>query len=251
MADPILGLNRDEIVANVLDSIGRTGDTVLQTRMNTDINFAQLAFWKMLDWKFARKNGLTDLVSFSIVTSQTVYTLNTATVGYEIRNTDIDKLYIVDPSFQRTLDKISARDLRIADPGRQALGPPDVYAPIKHNQIEIWPIPDASLNGVVIYIDAKVMPAWISEGDDYSSIPIEFQETFIQYFLYRTLSRERDPRQTEELQIFQNMLKTDIQFDLREVENTLHIKLPEEEMSGGSNYPGYANTLKKFNDGFL
>lgn len=250
MPDPILGLNRDEVVAQVLDSIGRTGDTALQTRLNTDINFAQLAFWKMLDWKFAYKDGLTDLVKFDIATGQSVYTLNTATVGFEIRNTDIDKLHIIDPAYQRTLDKVSSRDIRIADPGRQVLGPPTCYAGIKHNQVEIWPIPDLALNGIAVYVDAKVMPAWIAQSTDYTSIPVEYQETFIQYFLYRTLSRERDPRQTEELQIFKDMLKTDIQYDLREVENTLHIKLPEEEASHGGDYPGMSNILKNFNRDF-
>lgn len=249
MADPILGLNRDEIVASVLDTLGRTGDTVLQTRLNRDINFAQLKFWKLYDWKFAHKNGVTDVVKFTLQTGVTSYILDTATVGYEIRNTDIEKLYIIDPAYSRTIDKVSLRDIRMADPGRQSVGPPTVYAPYKHNGLDIWPIPTAALNGVDVYIDGKVMPAWIANSNDYPSVPIEYQETFIQYFLVRTLSRERDPRQKEEMLIFKDMLATDIECDLRELENNLHIRLGNEAVDN-SNYPGIDNVLKSFNDDF-
>lgn len=249
MADPILGLNRDEIVESILDTVGRPGDTTLQTRLNRDINFAQLAFWKLRDWKFAYKNGLTDNVKFPLQAGVTSYVMNTATVGFEIRNTDVDKIYIIDPAHQRTLDKVSSRDIRAADPGRQSTGDPTVYAPYKHNGIDVWPIPDDSLAGVDVYIDAKVLPSWISLGSDYPSVPIEYQETFMQYFLYRTLSRERDPRQEKELIIFKDMLKTDTEHDLREIENNLHIRLGDEYIDG-SNYPGMANILKSFDNGF-
>jgi hypothetical protein len=249
MPDSVLGFTRDEFIDRVLDTIGRSDDSSLRTRMQTDINFAQLAFWKMNDWKFAHKNGVTDLVKFTLQTGVSTYTLNTATVGYEIRNTEIDRVYIIDPSYARTLDRITLREIRSIDPSRQATGAPSVYSESHHNQIEVWQIPDASVNGIDVYIDAKVMPAWLTNGTDYTNIPVEYQETFYQYFLYRTLSRERDPRQKEELQIFKDMLKTDVEFDGRELENTLHIKLPGEERQSTA-YPGIPNVLKRFDRDF-
>lgn len=248
MPDPILGFTRDEHIDRVLDTLGRTGDATLQTRMQTDINFAQLGFWKMLDWKFAYKNGVNDNVKFALVANTSVYTLNTAAVGYEIRNTDIDRLYIISSNYSRTIDKVSLRDIRAMDPGRESVGAPVVYAQSSHNKIEVWPIPDATVAGTDVYIDAKVMPAWLTNGSDYTTIPVEFQETFNQYLLYRTLSRERDPQQKEELLILKDMLKTDVEYDLKEVESNLRINLEGE--AGSDNYPGLQNTLNKWNDSF-
>lgn len=249
MPDSVLGWTRDEHIDRVLDTLGRTGDATLRARMESDINFAQLAFWKLLDWKFAYKNGVEDSVSFTLATGTSTYVLNTASIGYEMRNTDIDKLYIIDPSYSRTLDKTTLRKIRSNDPGRVSTGAPIVYAGSKHNEVEVWPIPDSSVNGVEVFVDGKVLPTWLSTSNQYTSIPIEYQETFNQYFLYRTLSRERDPQQKEELIIFKDMLKTDIQYDLKEVESNLSIQLGDEP-GNGDQYPGLENTLKAWNNSF-
>ena len=247
MPDSIQGFTRIEMVTKVLDTMGRSTDNTLKARLNDDINFAQLAFWKVMDWKFTYKNGVQDSMKFTLVTGQTIYTLNTATIGYEMRNTDIDRMYVLDPSFARTIHKLPSRDLRRYDPGSQVEGFPEAYAPYKHNAVEVWPVPDANANGKDIYLDGKILPTWLSSDSQYSVIPIEYQETFLQYLLVRTLSRERDPRQGEELAIFKDMLKVDQQYDLKEVENNLRIKWPEEEVGAdGTQYPGVTNAVRNW-----
>lgn len=244
MPNSVLGFTRLELVTKVLDALGRSTDTTLKARLNDDINFAQLTFWKLLDWKFAYKNGLEDSITFPLVLSQTSYTLNTATIGAEMRGTEIDKVYVIDPQYSRTIHKVNLRDIRNYDPGRQVTGFPEIYAVTKHNEIDLWPIPDSNAAGIDVYIDGKTMPTWLDADDDYPSIPIEYQETFYQYFLARTMSRERDPRQAEELAIFKDMLKNDQAYDLREVESNLRFKWPEEELVDNSAYPGVNNLVR-------
>lgn len=229
MSDPILGFTRDEIITKVLGSIGRLNNGTLRIRLQDDINFAQIAFWKMYNWRWGMKNGISDNMFFTLVTGQTTYTLNTATIGYEMRNTDIDKIHIVNPSWARVLNKVTEREIRAIDPQRASLTMPEMYCNSGNNKIDLWPIPNTEQNGVIVYIDGKVMPPYISSGNQYPDIPIEYQETFIQYFLARTLSVERDPQQATELKIADKLIRVDKDYDLQEVEQNLRIKFPEEE----------------------
>ena len=66
-------------------------------------------------------------------------------------------------------------------------------------------------------------------GSDYPDCPIEYQESFIQYFLARTLSVEDLSQQITELKIADALLKVDKDYDLKEIESNLRMKFPEEE----------------------
>lgn len=237
MADPLLGFNRGEIVSKVLDSLGRTGDTTLQDRLRQDINLAQLDYWKMTDWRFGMRNGTEDGMSITLVSGVSNYMLDTAEIGEEMRNTDIDKIFCITPGYARTLVKETLRAIRTWDPQRQRVGMPEFYANDSLNRIEVWPIPDDNVDGLLLYIDGKVMPTYMQNDSDYPDIPIEYQSSFIQFLLCRALSRERDPRHTEELQILQNMMAQDGNYELKEVENHLRIKWPEEEYTDGNLIP--------------
>lgn len=227
------GWNRGEIVAKVLDTLGRTGDITLQVRLGEDINLAQLDFWKRFDWKFGRKNGVQDGLSLTLVVGQGVYTLNTAEIGFEMRVTDIDKIYSVNPQYASVLPKVELREIRMTDPMLQQQSFPDCYATVDKNRIQVWPIPSTSVAGQILYIDGKVMPTFMTQDADYPDIPIEYQDSFIHYLTMLAYKRENDPRWKELLADFEKMLREDKQADLNEVEHNIRFKWPEEEISGG------------------
>lgn len=230
MPSATLGWTRDEIVTKVLDTMARPSDATLQARLQEDINFAQVRFWKMTDWRFAYKNGVADTFRILMATGTSTYTLNTANCGYEARVTDLERAYFITTSFGKPLFKTDLRQIRLWDPARQSSGVPEYYAASAHNSIEIWPIPSSTVNGEYLYFDGKVLPSFISTSGAYPTIPVEYQETFIQYLLVRAYSREGDPRQTTELQVFKDMLAADVRHDSKEVESNLRMKTAEEEL---------------------
>jgi hypothetical protein len=247
MPSNTLGWNRGEIVSKVLDTIGRTGDATLQTRLREDINFAQLNFWKLFDWKFDRTSASAfGTPYFELVDNTIGYILDTTTTnGYEIRATDIDKIYILEPNdadlnkkYSRSLKKVELREIRNADPGATQYGVPEVWAVAYHNAIEIWPYPNtaqgtpAEVIGLKLHIDAKVMPQFMDDDADYPDIPIEYQEAFIEYLTILAYKRENDPRWKDMLVDFENLAKKDKQADLAEVESNLRMKWAEEELGG-------------------
>lgn len=239
--DALLGWTRLEIVNKVLDSLGRSNDGLLKSRLNEDINMAQLAFWKFHDWTFAYKQlNFVDNFRFVLVNAQFEYVLTTLQCNFEARTSDIDKIYLIsnNNTYDRVLTKITSREYRTMDIGSHT-GPPEFWAPVSHNKIQFWPVPDAAVvaQNTMAYMDGKVMPTFLSADGQYSSIPIEYQESFIQYLLVRALSRERDPRQVEEANIFQSMLRRDIEHNLRDTESNLRMKWAEEEF-----LPDYGRT---------
>lgn len=239
--DALLGWTRLEIVNKVLDSLGRSNDGLLKSRLNEDINMAQLAFWKFHDWTFAYKQlNFVDNFRFVLVNAQFEYVLTTLQCNFEARTSDIDKIYLIsnNNTYDRVLTKITSREYRTMDIGSHT-GPPEFWSPVSHNKIQFWPVPDAAVvaQNTMAYMDGKVMPTFLSADGQYSSIPIEYQESFIQYLLVRALSRERDPRQVEEANIFQSMLRRDIEHNLRDTESNLRMKWAEEEF-----LPDYGRT---------
>jgi len=230
MPSNTLGWTRSEIISKVLDTVGRSGDITLQTRLKEDINFALLQFWKHFKWRFGQKSGVDDSCELTLVAGQAIYTLNTTTIGYEMRGRDIAKIYATNVSYARDLKRVSLRDIRIDNPSNDDTGFPEVYAVVDHNRIVVHPIPDATANSKKLYLDGKVMPTFMTLDADYPDIPIEYQETFIQYLLYKTLSRERDPAADKELLIYKDMLKGDVQADLSDAETNQRVKMADEEL---------------------
>lgn len=267
------GWTRDELIMKVLDTLGRTTDTTLKARMQEDINFAQLGFWKLFDWKFARTNGSSQSFTCYVAladgsarysTTQTDVSGNSVS----IRTSDIEKVYLsynaANPSsttyqkFSRVLKRVENRDQILADPGFEDTGIPEYYYPIGNDKIEIWPYPDTSkntpadlvdaTNGTYLWIAGKRMPNFMDDSGDYPDIPIEYQETFYQYLLWRTLSRERDPRQTDELAILNAMVANDKRTDLSEPDNNLRMKWPEEEFNDRASNLRYQDVLWRMDD---
>jgi len=267
------GWNRDELIMKVLDTLGRTTDTTLKARMQEDINFAQLGFWKLFDWKFARtQGGSTTFTCYQALANQTARYSTTQTDSggntVAIRTSDIEKVYlgynVSNPSsttyqkFSRVLKRVENRDQILADPGFEDTGIPEYYYPVGNDKIEIWPPPDTSkntpvdlvdaTNGTYLWIAGKRMPNFMDDSTDYPDIPIEYQETFYHYLLWRTLSRERDPRQTDELAILNAMVANDKRTDLSEPDNNLRMKWPEEELNDRASNLRYQDVLWRMDD---
>lgn len=233
MPSSIAGFTRGEIIAKVLDTLGRSGDITLQTRLQEDINLAQLDFWKRFDWKFGRKNGVADGLAIQLIAGQGVYILDTPEIGHEMRGTDVDKIYSIDPQYASVLTKVELREIRMTDPMLQQQAFPDCYALIDKHRIQVWPIPSTTVNGQILYVDGKVLPTFMEDDTDFPDIPIEYQDSFIQYLTVLAYKRENDPRWKELLMDFEKMIREDKQADLNEVESSLRMKWPEEEITTG------------------
>jgi len=235
MPSAVSGWNRGEIIDKVLDTLGRSGDVTLSTRLKEDINLAQLDYWKRFDWKWGRKNGVQDSLSITLVAGQGVYTLNAAEIGYEMRVADVDKIYSINTQYASVLNKVDLREIRLTDPSLQQQSFPDCYAAIDKNRIQLWPIPSTVVNGQILYVDGKVMPTFMDDDADYPDIPIEFQDAFIHYITILAYKRENDPRWKDMLADFEKSVREDKQADLAEVESNLRMKWPEEELNTGRN----------------
>lgn len=233
MPDPILGFNRDEIISKVLDTAGRTGDAVLQARLQEDLNLHQLRYWKIQNWKWGSVNGIDDDIGFDMVDGQDVYTLDTATINAEMRVVDVDKIYIENKSFARVFSKSTLQELRVYNPSNDDVGTPFLYAESDKNKVKIWPVPSSDEDGIRVFLDGRRMPNFITQGDQYPDVPIESQESFIQYILYKTYVRLEDPRQEEALSEFQLMISEDKDFDLQNAEDNSKFGWPEEHVTLG------------------
>lgn len=229
MPNSILGWTRLEIVNKVLDTLGRAEDSVLKSRLNEDINLEQLDFWKSLDWSFGKFSGVEDNIGITLVAGDGVYTLDTATISVEMRTKDIDSIYCITQQKASKLVKLSLRELRILDPGMTSTGFPTHYAKIDENRIQLWPTPRAEDAGVILYIDGKRMPTFMTSDSDYPDIPIENQKTFIDFITAHALNRERDPSAVTQLQIAEKSIVKDKQSENYDMESSARIKYPEEE----------------------
>lgn len=200
------------------------------------MSFYVFEFWKEYEWRFGNVIGRVDNVGITLVTSQDVYTLDTATIGKEMRVNGIDTIYSVDTTYRRTLELIGLNEMRVKYDDADT-GFPTKYAMVDNNRIKLYPRPSSTENGQILYIDGRVLPTPIADGDSYPDIPIEYQSSFIQYVLARTLKIENNPRANEELSLFYQMKDRDMKVDLTTQKSSLRFKYEEEESNkDGSDY---------------
>lgn len=247
MPSSTLGWTRLEIITSVLDTIGRTGDATLKAKLDNEINLYQLRFWKLYDWKFGHYDGADDGVT--LVPAVSTIGVNSNGAGFNLRTTDIEKVVLGDLTSRltQTLTKMHQRDIIKLDPtivaGTPTFGVPRAWYTVDDDRISLYPLPNATvIANCALYLYGRRMPTFMDADGDYPDIPIEYQETFIQYCVYRALNRERDPRSSEELILFEKMLKEDKQYDLEELESNYRIKYIEEEL-GGDGDPSLDNVL--------
>lgn len=234
MPDSINGYTRLEAVSEVLDILGRTDDSILQTKLNNGINLVILEFWMEHDWSFAHKNGVTDSLSVTLATGTSEYTLNTAEIGFEMRNTDIDKIYCQQAGKEISLTKVDLRDIRHADPGFKDNGQPTKWAPVSNNRIVVHPKPTVNENGFVLFIDGRVLPSYLSADGTYLPVPLEYQNLILQKLLVFAYRRENDPKAERELVIYQSMLSNAKRHDMRHLESNAKFKWPDQEYAPSS-----------------
>lgn len=225
MPTAIVGFTRDEAINQIIDIIGNNSATFL-TYLQTNITSWEYEFYYLHDWSFAHVNGVADSVDLAVVANTSSYTLNTATIGYEMDSLNVEAIYSQTSGNERKLIPTTLRDIRISDPKQASTGKAMFYAPYGRQGITLWPTPNAN---ETLYIDGKIHGTELNSNITIP-IPYKFQELFIQFCLTKALRRERDPRATSELQVFSNQLKYAIAEDLRYLESNLRMKTTNEEI---------------------
>ena len=227
MPDSVNGYTKAEVIATVQDFVGNQSST-FQGTLSEKLTLWQHMFYKLHDWSFAHRDGVGDDLSITLIADTKIYSLNTDEIGNEMRNRDVEKIYSQTSGKERVLHKVDLAKLRKMDPGDTVTGQPTHWAPVRHNQLKVWPTPTSDDLPDTLFVDGKVLGRDLDEDSDHIDIPYDVQETFIQFVIWQILRRERDTRAAEEGQVFADMLRSSKSDDMRYLEENAQIQSAEE-----------------------
>ena len=171
------------------------------------IVMAEHRYFKMHDWSFTRKAGLSLAVSSNV----NEYELKPSTIGYFMSASDVESVLSQDDNVY--LLKIELPQLRRLDAAMNygsADMPPIYWAPSGDNKIFLWP---SKLKTGVLKIDGKITPSLDLSGSP--AIPMRYQEAFIEYVKALALDRENDDRAPVKKAEALALIRQDIQDDMR------------------------------------
>lgn len=168
---------------------------------------AEHRYLKMHDWSFTYKTGLT----LSIIKDKNEYDLNSTSIGYFMAATDVESIRSQTENVY--LIKKDLAELRRLDAGMKygsSLMPPIYWAAAGDNRIHFWP---STMKPGQLKIDGKITPALDLSGSP--TIPMRYQEGFIEYVKALALDRENDDRaQSKKIEAL-SLIRQDIQDDMR------------------------------------
>ena len=220
MVDSVTGFTRIDAINDVIDYVGNENSN-FRSMLEKNITRWQHLFYKLHDWKFAHKNGVADSISFALVADQSLYSLNTATIGAEMAAKDIETLYSQTDGKERSLHKTTLADLRRIDPGQQDTGSPTAYAPSGDRAIVVYPVPASADLSDTLFIDGKVLGVDLDTDTTPLDIPYEYQEVFIKWLIFKALKRERDKGADSELLEFKELFRSIVADDNSDLESNL------------------------------
>jgi len=171
------------------------------------ILMAEHRYLKMHDWSFTYKTGL----SLTVSSSQNEYELKTSTIGYFMAASDVESIRAeVDNVYLIKLDLAQLRRLDAGMNYGSALMPPIYWATAGDNKIHFWP---SVMKAGVLKIDGKITPSIDLSGSP--TIPMRYQESFIEYIKALALDRENDDRASVKKAEALALVRQDIQDDMR------------------------------------
>jgi hypothetical protein len=207
-----VGLTYAEIVSHVAKYIGNQSADFNEYVRQT-VLLAEQRYLKMHDWSFLRKTDL----SLSITTGTAEYDLAFTVSGknYTMAANEVETIRFEADNL--VLKRVMLDEIRRLDPDNNdgsSNDTPTYWAVAGQNRIRIWP--PTTKNGT-LKIDGKVVPEqpdYNSFGNEYPSIPVKFQEGFIEYVKAMALDRENDDRALAKKQEALTLILQDIQSDL-------------------------------------
>lgn len=171
------------------------------------ILMAEHRYLKMHDWSFTYKTGLT----LTVTSTQNEYELRSNTIGHFMAANDVESIRSqVDNVY---LLKTDLAQLRRLDAGMQygsSLMPPIYWAIAGDNRIHFWP---SIMKPGQLKIDGKITPSLDLSGSP--TIPMRYQESFIEYIKALALDRENDDRAPVKKAEALALVRQDIQDDMR------------------------------------
>jgi hypothetical protein len=233
-----VGLTYAEIVSHVTKYVGNQSSDFNEYVRQT-ILLAEQRYLKMHDWSFLRRTDL----SLPVTTGTAEYDL-AFTVGpknYTMAANEIETVRA--ESDNVVLKRVMLDEIRRLDPDNSdgsATDTPAYWAVAGQNRIRIWP---PTTKNTTLKIDGKVAPEqpdYNSFGNEYPSIPLKFQEGFIEYVKAMALDRENDDRALSKKQEAMTLILQDIQSDL-EIDNRIRSmeEFRYDGVSGLLNIPGF------------
>lgn len=227
------GFTYGQIVQHIVNYIGNE-DTVFQNYIKELIVMSELRYYKMHDWSFLRKTGL----SLTTVTGQAEYDLLPANIGYFMSVGDVETIRAeADGVVLKKVDLNQIRRFDVENDDGSATDSPLYWAAAGDSKIRIWP---PTVKSIVLKIDGKITPVLedptsVSFDITYPQIPLRYQEAFIEYVKALALDRENDDRAMAKKQEALLLIRQDIQADMQglsEVENPRIKSLNEARYDG-------------------
>lgn len=211
------GFSYENIIDHVVNYIGNT-DSEFRTYVRDLVLMSEQRYLKMHDWSFTFRTELT----LPITSQYQEYTLDSSTIGYFMQASDIESIR-ADDSY---LQKVDLSELRRLDSGvyiNTLPVEPKFWAAIGHNKIYVWP---PNVRSQDLLIDGKISPSSTIDSTTQQLsgnpiIPMLYQEGFIEYVKALALDRENDDRAAAKKVEALQLIRLDIQTDMRNIGDTL------------------------------
>ena len=218
MPSPTQGFSGSEIVSRIQNYVGNTSSE-FKTYVEQSLPLAEYRFYKLHDWSFLRKAGL----SLTLQANTAEYNLDSATVGYELSTGDIESIYFeADGVVLRKVDLPYLRRLDPESDDGSSSDTPTLWASVSDRRIRIWP---PSTKTGTLKIDAKISTPQLTTLTNYPLIPYKYQESFIAYLIAMALDRENDDRARSKKQEALALIRLDIQDDMRNLGDVHNARL--------------------------
>lgn len=208
MPSSSLGYTGQELI-DILKSYTGNTSANFTTFLTSAVPLAEMRYCKAHDWKFLKKQNL----SLTVSSGTDEYTLDSGTVGYYIAAEDVQNVFSV--AGNQYLRKTDLDTLRRMDANQDA-GSINQYA--THwapgggdNKIVIWP---PTFKDTTLKVDGKATPTALFILSSYPTIPLRFQDGFVEYLKALALDRENDARANGQKQFAMSLTKQDIQNDM-------------------------------------
>lgn len=202
------GYTGSELIALLQSYIGNTSSN-FQTFLTSALPLAELRYCKAHDWRFLHKQNL----SLTVASGTDEYTLDSGSIGYYMAAEDVENVFST--ASGTYLKKTTLDDIRRMDPDRND-GSTTQYA--THwapgggdNKIIIYP---PQFQDTTLKVDGKITPTALLTLSNYPTIPLRYQDGFVEYLKALALDRENDARANGQKQFAMSLTKQDIQNDL-------------------------------------
>jgi hypothetical protein len=231
MASPVNGFTRDELVNHIKVYVGNTSQSFV-TWLQDAVWMAEQRYCKANDWSFLRKKNL----RLAVTSGTQYYKLEPSTIGFYMRATNVENVWSVEQG--RYLKRVELEDIRRRDAdendGDSASGNLLLWAPAGgDNEIAVYP---RIFSNLELRLDGIITPTPIMTGSAYFTIPVHYQDAFVEYVKALALDRENDARANAQKNAALAMIRQDIAADKANLgaTDTPRIKDYWEQGIGGS-----------------